>query len=84
MHELIYGIRQTDGKIISIDEVPNDATGVKCACVCAACAKPLQACSLTGKVNRYFRHHIDTRDGSGGGGFFASRYVRDGDGVFAC
>ena len=68
MNELIYGIRNTDRKTISIDEVPVDTPVLSCDCVCAFCGGDLQACSLNGKVRRYFRHHTDSRDGSGNGG----------------
>ena len=32
-------------------------SGLLCSCSCASCGRDLQACSLTGKVRRYFRHH---------------------------
>lgn len=67
MNEIIYGIRSSDGKIISIDDVPLEEAGGQCGCKCAACGNPLQACSLNGKVRRYFRHHVATRSGAGGG-----------------
>lgn len=67
MAEYMYGIRNVDKKIISIDEVPNDKPGLKCDCVCPECGRALEACSLHGKVNRYFRHYTD-KNGSGGGG----------------
>ena len=56
MKEIIYGIRNTDGKIISIDEVPDGMSGSLCDCICASCGRELLACSLNGKVRRYFRH----------------------------
>ena len=56
MSEIIYGKRNTDNRIISIDEVPVNMKGLLCDCVCAHCGKDLQACSLEGKVSRYFRH----------------------------
>ena len=56
MKEIIYGIRNTDGKIISIDEVPDGMSGLLCDCICASCGRELLACSLNGKVRRYFRH----------------------------
>ena len=56
MKEIIYGIRNTDGKIISIDEVPDGMSGSLCDCICASCGSDLLACSLNGKVRRYFRH----------------------------
>ena len=56
MKEIIYGIRNTDGKIISIDEVPDGMSGSLCDCICASCGRELLACSLSGKVRRYFRH----------------------------
>ena len=68
MNEIIYGVRKIDGEIISIDELPSYMVGLTCECVCASCGKDLQACSLSGKVRRYFRHHNDVRDGSGSGG----------------
>ncbi|MBE6653134.1 MAG: hypothetical protein E7610_06965 [Ruminococcaceae bacterium] len=68
MNELIYGIRNADGKTVSIDEIPVDTPGLSCDCVCAFCGGDLQACSLNGKVRRYFRHHVDSRDDSGSGG----------------
>lgn len=66
MAEIIYGIRGIDGKIISVDEVPDNKPGLACDCVCASCGKDLQACSLKGKVHRYFRHNNDSRTGSKG------------------
>ncbi len=56
MSDIIYGKRNTDNRIISIDEVPVNMKGLLCDCVCAHCGKDLQACSLEGKVSRYFRH----------------------------
>ena len=56
MKEIIYGIRNTDGKIISIDEVLDGMSGSLCDCICASCGRDLLACSLNGKVRRYFRH----------------------------
>lgn len=61
MSDIIYGRRKTDNKIISIDEVPVNMKGLLCDCVCAHCGKDLQACSLEGKVNRYFRHHNENK-----------------------
>lgn len=60
MSDIIYGRRKTDNKIISIDEVPVNMKGLLCDCVCAHCGKDLQACSLEGKVSRYFRHHNES------------------------
>lgn len=68
MSEIIYGIRGIDGKIISIDEVPDNMIGLSCGCVCASCGRTLQACSLHGKVRRYFRHDHDSEDNGGGRG----------------
>lgn len=61
MAEIIYGIRTSDGKIISVDEVPQNMSGLTCGCICAYCKRPLQACSLNGKVRSYFRHHSENR-----------------------
>lgn len=63
MTEIIYGVRRTDGKIISIKEVPDNMSGLLCNCVCSNCGKELQACSLQGKVRPYFRHHNDSKTG---------------------
>ena len=63
MTEIIYGVRRTDGKIISIKEVPDNMSGLLCNCVCSNCGKELQACSLQGKVRAYFRHHNDSKTG---------------------
>lgn len=63
MNEIIYGVHTTDGKIISIDEVPDNMFGLACNCTCALCGIKLQACSLNGKVSRYFRHHRQNRYG---------------------
>ena len=49
-------MRNTDGKIISIDEVPDGMSGLSCGCICTSCGRDLLACSLNGKVRRYFRH----------------------------
>ena len=64
MTDLIYGISNTNQKIISIEEIPDNLTGLLCNCVCASCGRDLQACSLNGKVKRYFRHNVETRNGS--------------------
>lgn len=57
MADLLYGIRLSDGKAVSINEIPDNMFGLACECVCVSCGKVLQACSLNGKVRRYFRHH---------------------------
>lgn len=61
MSDIIYGKRKDDNRIISIDEVPVNMKGLLCNCVCAHCGKDLQACSLEGKVSRYFRHHNENQ-----------------------
>ena len=61
MAEIIYGIRTSDGKIISVDEVPQNMPGLTCGCICAYCKRQLQACSLNGRVRSYFRHHSENR-----------------------
>lgn len=61
MAEIIYGIRASDGKIISVDEVPQNMSGLACGCICAYCKRQLQACSLNGRVRSYFRHHSENR-----------------------
>lgn len=61
MSEIIYGIRASDGKIISVDEVPQNMSGLACGCICAYCKRQLQACSLNGRVRSYFRHHSENR-----------------------
>lgn len=61
--EIIYAVRKTDGQHISILDVPIENVGLKCECVCHECGKMLEACSLQGKVSRYFRHHADERSG---------------------
>lgn len=59
MNEIIYGIRNVDGKVVSINDVPKSMSGLLCGCVCAACRKKLQACSLRGRVRPYFRHNSE-------------------------
>lgn len=59
--EIIYGIRNDDGRVVSIDEIPNNEPGLLCNCICTHCKGPLQACSLNGSVRRYFRHHTDVK-----------------------
>lgn len=60
--EIIYGIRNDNGKVVSIDEIPNDKPGLQCNCICTYCKGALQACSLNGLVRRYFRHHTEAID----------------------
>ena len=60
--EIFYGIRNDDGKVVSIDEIPDDKPGLQCNCICTYCKRALQACSLNGMVRRYFRHHTDVID----------------------
>ncbi|MBO5726153.1 MAG: hypothetical protein J6S00_03725, partial [Clostridia bacterium] len=57
MSEYLYGIR--DGKPVSISDIPVEMAGLKCGCVCPICGRPFQACSLQGKVKRYFRHDYE-------------------------
>ena len=59
MSEIIYGIRESDGKIIGVEEVPQNMSGKACGCICANCKRKLQACSLNGSVRSYFRHHTE-------------------------
>lgn len=67
MSEYLYGIR--DGKPISIADIPVEMKGLRCGCICPDCGKPFEACSLQGKVNRYFRHYTEKlSDGQGNGG----------------
>lgn len=63
MTELVYGVLRTDGKIISIKDVPDHMSGLACNCICPNCRKELQACSLHGKVRPYFRHNNDSKTG---------------------
>ena len=49
--------------------------GLACGCVCAACGRKLQACSLDSKVNKvkpYFRHDSDVHNEGGNGSFVCS------------
>jgi len=60
MPEILYGIRNSDEKTVSIDDISNEMVGLNCDCRCPACGRPLQACSLKGRVRRYFRHHTES------------------------
>lgn len=62
MKDIIYGIRKADGKVLGIDEIPTSMSGLSCGCKCASCGVDLQACSLDGKVSRYFRHDYSKID----------------------
>lgn len=62
MADLLYGVRLSDGKTVSINDIPDNMFGLSCECVCVLCGKALQACSLNGKVRRYFRHHTGFND----------------------
>ncbi|MBR2445943.1 MAG: hypothetical protein IKB28_04670 [Clostridia bacterium] len=75
MSEIIYGVRKTDGKVISIEEVSEDMPGLSCMCVCAYCGRDLQACSLKSvKVSRYFRHQ-NTTNSNGEGTFICNPII---------
>ena len=37
----LYAIRESDGKFIFVDNVPN---GKKCGCICSKCKEPLDLC----------------------------------------
>lgn len=68
MSEYLYGVQ--DGKPISIADIPVEMKGLKCGCICPECGRAFEACSLQGKVNRYFRHYSDKHtesEGAGGG-----------------
>jgi len=56
----LYGLR--DGKIVSISDISIDQKGLKCECICPSCKGKLEACSLQGKVARYFRHFTEQGD----------------------
>lgn len=60
MAEILYGIRRADQKSVSIGEIT--VAGAACECDCPLCGRPLQACSLNGKVDRYFRHHTSGQE----------------------
>lgn len=60
MAEILYGIRKSDQKSVSIGEIT--VSGSACECDCPLCGRPLQACSLNGKVGRYFRHHTSVQE----------------------
>lgn len=76
MAEFVYGIRKSDGKIISIYDVLDNQTGLKCDCKCPTCHQDLEACSLNGKVDRYFRHYsVKSSVGGGGGGYGCDAYT---------
>jgi len=62
MSDLIYGVRKENGKIVSINEIPETMSGLLCNCVCSHCGKELQACSLKEQYRRrYFRHNTDSK-----------------------
>ncbi len=67
-----YGLR--DGKVVSIQDIPKELKGLACGCICPACHRPLEACSLgpNNKRVRHFKHAKEfdpnvTREGSPGG-----------------
>lgn len=62
MKDIVYGIRKVDGKVLCIEEIPTSMSGLSCGCKCASCGVDLQACSLDGKVSRYFRHDYGRMD----------------------
>ena len=64
MAEIMYGIRE-NGNIVSIDDIAIGETGLLCKCKCPLCHRDLLACSLDGKVMRYFRHHVADHEFSG-------------------
>ena len=58
MAELIYGIRKSDGKIISIYDIPVDLKGLRCDCICPHCKTELIA--KKGDIREYhFAHYND-------------------------
>ena len=61
--EILYGVRSSDGKIVSIKDVPAAMSGLKCECTCAHCGRPLQACSTKeeNKKRAYFRHNPECK-----------------------
>ena len=60
MKDIIYARSKRDNKIVSIDDIPIEMSGLACMCKCVQCGADLQACSLEEKkVAKYFRHHSD-------------------------
>lgn len=64
MSEYMFGVRE-DGSTVSIFDIPIEEAGLKCRCKCPKCNRDFQACSLQGKVQRYFRHNTEEYDSSG-------------------
>lgn len=52
-----------DGKVVSIQDIPEESKGRACRCICPACHRPLEACSL-GAHNKRARYFIIVFEGN--------------------